>query len=255
MPERPRMEVLVVAVLLTVVAVSPWLPRVKKREPATRVGLASLLPDHVGEWGLLERRDIAGVDGANELVEAPYVHPDGSLIQLTLEYGSDQRRVHELHYPHICHRVRGDVIVLLPQAPLYIDRDLAVPTFPFHWRESGSARSVYCRFWLVAEGTPTVDVPKVKLHQLVNGFLGRSTSAVMVRMDLPLTEVVTDDARLRAMTAQFAVELYRALPSEGRRLLFGDLAAAPRPQAAPKTVLRGGMKAQLFRFFSKTEGT
>lgn len=223
MSELRRGHLIAVLALLGAAAVSPWLPAPAKERPLARVGFADLVPDRAGPWKRVSLRELSPEGSANEMVEALFAAEGEPDALLTLEYSSDQRRAHELHYPHICHRVRGDELVIHPERRLALVPGLELPLFAFEWHQRPAGARASCVFWVVLDGEPTSDVAAVKWRQLWTGLLGHVHEGVLVRLDtLHAGEPdVAARARVAASLESFLRELHAALPPGAGPRLFG----------------------------------
>ena len=107
-------NIVVLALLGLLTLAGPLLGHPNKFDRGKRVDFAAMMPVNPGQWEQLSLKNSENLPDKldiNELYQALYVHPVFGEVALTLEYTSDSRREFELHYPDICHSIRGDLVV------------------------------------------------------------------------------------------------------------------------------------------------
>ena len=151
-----------------------------------RVGFAAMIPERLGEWNQISvKSSDTPTDqlDVNEIHQVLYSHPSLGLVALTLEYTSDSRREFELHYPDVCHSVRGDEVVVYPPDRFELSDGRFIEAAIMNWQQRNGGHKAVTAYWYVTPEGITTDTMKLKINQALSGLLSRPEAAVMVRFD------------------------------------------------------------------------
>jgi EpsI family protein len=176
----------IVLTVLGVIAVSAGSSHsLEKFDRDKRLGITGQVPAVLGEW-----RDItppssqpASSSAYNELYRALYEHPRLGRIALTIEYTSDSRRQFELHYPEVCHKVRGDLVIPYPAWNLVLAEGTSLRAAVMSWQQRDDGYAALSAYWYVTGDGITTDTVRLKRDQALSGLLRRPAEAAMVRFD------------------------------------------------------------------------
>jgi EpsI family protein len=195
---------LVLLVLAAIVLAGSPPAALEKLNPHRELGVRDRLPTALGRWQDVtppEHQPGAG-NNYNEIFQGLYEHPALGRVALTIEYTSDSRRQFELHYPDICHEIRGDRVVPYPPSSLLLAEGGSVEAALMSWHRPGGGRGALTAYWYVTRKGVTIDTIDLKWAQALSGLLRRPSEAVMVRLDSfydPLEESGHRESRLRAI--------------------------------------------------------
>ena len=151
-----------------------------------RVGFAAMIPESPGQWSQVsvkssdvptEQLDI------NEIYQVLYSHPSYGQVALTLEYTSDSRREFELHYPDVCHSIRGDQVVLYPPGRFELSDGRFIEAAMMNWQQRNGGYNAVTAYWYVTPEGITTDTMRLKVKQALSGLFSKPEAAVMVRFD------------------------------------------------------------------------
>jgi len=192
-------------VLLGLLAVAgPLLGHPEKFDRSQRVGFATMIPARMGEWDQLSVKDSEKLPGEldiNELYQVLYSHPTYGQVALTLEYTSDSRRQFELHYPDICHSIRGDRVVSYPLRLFELSDGRSINVATMEWQQRNDGFSAVTAYWYVTPEGVTVDSMKLKIKQALAGLFSRPEQAVMVRFDAFYEQTLSPKKRTELFAA------------------------------------------------------
>jgi len=227
----PTLPTIVVIGVLAVVAVSAGRSHsLDKFDTDRRLGVSGQIPAALGDWRAVmpaAAEDQAGI-AYNEVYQALYEHPHFGRIVLTVEYTSDTRRQFELHYPDVCHRVRGDTVVNYPRWNLLLAGGESVPAAVMSWQQPDEGYAALAVYWYVTREGITTDTVSLKWQQAFSGLMSRPSEAAMVRLDSFYqsdSPELERQARLHAVT-DFAGRLEEALEPRLAKTLFNHLNGA-----------------------------
>lgn len=177
----------VVLVLLGFLAVAgPLLGKPIKFDRNKRVGFAKMIPANPGEWTQISSKsseDMPDKLDINELYQVLYSHPSLGQVALTLEYTSDSRREFELHYPDVCHSIRGDDVVPHPPGRFSLTDGRFIDAAMMNWKQRNGGYSAMTAYWYVTADGVTTDSMKLKMKQAFSSLFSTPEEAVMVRFD------------------------------------------------------------------------
>ena len=199
-----------------------------KFDPHRQLGFEQMIPAELEQW----KRVVVGSPGTppdslriNEFFQALYTHPDYGKLAITLEYTSDTRRRFELHYPDICHSIRGDKVITYPAADMRLARGSLISYSMMNWQQARGASNAITVYWYVTQDGTTTNTLKLKTDQILSGLLRRPREALMVRLDAfydrPLN--IAGRSKLKAGIQQMINHLHSNLDPLSRDLLFYKL--------------------------------
>ena len=93
----------------------------------------------------IEKNDV----NYNEIYQALYTHPEFGRMAVTIEYTSDSRRQFELHYPNICHEIRGDQVIEFPSRNLVLPDGRSVEAAIMSWQQPHDGNEALTAYWYV----------------------------------------------------------------------------------------------------------
>ena len=221
-------ELFVLLVLTAVSTAGTSLGGQVKFDPDRQLGFEQMIPTELEQW----ERLVVGSPGAppdglmiNELFQALYTHPDYGRLAITLEYTSDTRRQFELHYPDICHSIRGDQVITYPAEDLRLADGRFVRYSMMDWQQHPGASSALTVYWYVTPDGTTINTFQLKMDQFLSGLLRRPGEALMVRLDAfydrPLD--MANRSKLKAGILQMINHLHANLDPLSQDLLFNEL--------------------------------
>lgn len=194
-----------ILVLLGFLAVArPLIGHPLKFDGDKRVGFAAMIPATMGEWDQVSSTESAKLPeelNINELYQALYSHPTLGLVALTLEFTSDNRREFELHFPDICHSIRGDRVVSYPPERLHLSDGRSIDVAVMDWQQANGGHSAVTAYWYVTPDGITIDSMNLKIKQALAGLLSRPGKAVMVRFDAFYEKALNPQKRTDLLTA------------------------------------------------------
>lgn len=194
-------------------------------EPAASVEFGRFVPESMGRWKRVAVRDPADLPEAvqvNEFFQALYGHPEFGQYSITLEYTADSRRRYELHYPDVCHGVRGDRLVIHPPQALDAGGAAPIQVALMEWQHPNRRHQALAVYWYVTSDGITADSVRLKWDQALSGLLGRPEAAVLVRVDAFFEQALTPPRRdrLLAGVGDLVRALHRELDEPVKALLF-----------------------------------
>ena len=217
----------ILVVLLFVTAGEQMFPALEKFGKDKQLGIKDQIPANLGDWSKvnsakpIENNDV----NYNEIYQALYTHPEFGRMAVTIEYTSDSRRQFELHYPNICHEIRGDEVIEFPSRNLVLPDGHSVEAAIMSWQQPHDGNEALTVYWYVPRRGVTIDTVKLKWDQALSGLLRRPSEAVMVRFDSFYRSVLPGlqrESRMKAVD-DLASHLNRALKPDLSRQLFTQL--------------------------------
>jgi len=202
-------------------------PALEKFGKDRQLGIKDQIPANLGDWTKvnpttpIENNDV----NYNEIYQALYTHPEFGRMAVTIEYTSDSRRQFELHYPNICHEIRGDQVIEFPSRNLALPDGRSVEAAIMSWQQPHDGNDALTAYWYVTRQGVTTDTVKLKWDQALSGLLRRPSEAVMVRFDSFYRSVLPGlqrESRMKAVD-DLASHLNRALKPDLSRQLFTQL--------------------------------
>jgi len=202
-------------------------PALEKFGKDRQLGIKDQIPANLGDWTKvnpttpIENNDV----NYNEIYQALYTHPEFGRMAVTIEYTSDSRRQFELHYPNICHEIRGDQVIEFPSRNLVLPDGRSVEAAIMSWQQPHDGNDALTAYWYVTRQGVTTDTVKLKWDQALSGLLRRPSEAVMVRFDSFYRSVLPGlqrESRMKAVD-DLASHLNRALKPDLSRQLFTQL--------------------------------
>ena len=224
-PWHAKATILVVLLFLT--AGGQMFPALEKFGKDKQLGIKNQIPANLGDWTKvnpttpIENNDV----NYNEIYQALYTHPEFGRMAVTIEYTSDSRRQFELHYPNICHEIRGDQVIEFPPRNFALPDGRSVEAAIMSWQQPHGGNEALTAYWYVTRQGVTTDTVKLKWDQALSGLLRRPSEAVMVRFDSFYRSVLPGLQRETRMKAvdDLASHLNRALKPDLSRQLFTQL--------------------------------
>ena len=217
----------ILVVLLFLAAGGQMFPALEKFGKDKQLGIKDQIPANLGDWTKvnpttpIENNDV----NYNEIYQALYTHPEFGRMAVTIEYTSDSRRQFELHYPNICHEIRGDEVIEFPSRNLVLPDGRSVEAAIMSWQQPHDGNDALTAYWYVTRQGVTTDTVKLKWDQALSGLLRRPSEAVMVRFDSFYRSVLPGlqrESRMKAVD-DLASHLNRALKPDLSRQLFTQL--------------------------------
>lgn len=224
-PWHAKATILVVLLFLT--AGEQMFPALEKFGKDKQLGIKDQIPAILGDWTKvnpttpIENNDV----NYNEIYQALYTHPEFGRMAVTIEYTSDSRRQFELHYPNICHEIRGDEVIEFPSRNLALPDGRSVEAAIMSWQQPLGGNEALTVYWYVTRQGVTIDTVKLKLDQALSGLLRRPSEAVMVRFDSFYRSVLPGlqrESRMKAID-DLVSHLNHALKPDLSRQLFTQL--------------------------------
>ena len=206
---------MVLALLGLLAVAGPLLGHPHKFDRSKRVNFAEMIPASPGEWEQISIRNSGETPeelDINELYQSLFSHPDLGQVALTLEYTSDSRREFELHYPDICHSIRGDRVVSYPPRHLELSDGHRIDVATMEWQQRNDGFSAVTAYWYVTPDGVTIDSMELKIKQALSGLFSRPEQAVMVRFDAFYEQTLSPKKRTELFAAINA--LSRQIESE-----------------------------------------
>ena len=217
----------VLVVLLFVAAGGQMFPSLEKFGKDKQLGIKDQIPANMGSWSKVTSALPIENNGVNynEIYQTLYTHPEFGRMAVTIEYTSDSRRQFELHYPDICHEIRGDRVIEFPSRNLVLPDGTSVEAAIMTWQQPQEGNGALTAYWYVTRQGVTTDTVKLKWDQAVSGLLRRPSEAVMVRFDSFYRSVLPGPQRETRMKAvdDLVSHLNHALKPDLSRQLFTQL--------------------------------
>lgn len=175
----------VLLMLATIALVESHQATLDKFNQHRELGVRERLPTAFERWQDItpSENQQGAVSNYNEIFQGLYEHPELGRVALTVEYTSDSRRQFELHYPDICHEIRGDRVVPYPPSVLFLADGGSVEVALMSWHQPGDGHEALTAYWYVTRTGVTTDTIALKWAQALSGLLRRPSEAVMVRLD------------------------------------------------------------------------
>jgi EpsI family protein len=217
----------ILVVLLFLAAGGQMFPALEKFGKDKQLGIKDQIPANLGDWSKvnpatpIENNDV----NYNEIYQALYTHPEFGRMAVTIEYTSDSRRQFELHYPNICHEIRGDEVIEFPSRNLVLPDGRSVEAAIMSWQQPHNGNDALTTYWYVTRQGVTTDTVKLKWDQALSGLLRRPSEAVMVRFDSFYRSVLPGlqrESRMKAVD-DLVSHLNHALKPDLSRQLFTQL--------------------------------
>ena len=190
---------LVVLVLLGLLTLAgPLLGHPHKFDGDKRLGFVAMMPANPGQWEQLSIKNSEKLPeklNINELYQSIYVHPDFGEVMLTLEYTSDSRREFELHYPDICHSIRGDQVVQFPKQPVVLFDGREINAEVMSWQQRNEGYRALTAYWYVTPDGIATSSMELKVKQALSGLFSKPEEVVMVRFDAFYEETLSSTKR------------------------------------------------------------
>jgi len=177
---------LILALLGSLAVAGPLLGHPDKFDRGKKVGFAQMIPERLGEWERVATKvaeEMPAELDVNEIYQVLYAHPNFGQVALTLEYTSDSRREFELHYPDVCHSIRGDRVVTYAPARLDLSDGRHIDAAMMNWQQRNGGYNAITAYWYITADGLTTDSMKLKVKQALSGLFSRPEEAVMVRFD------------------------------------------------------------------------
>jgi EpsI family protein len=217
----------IVVALLFLAAGGQMFPALDKFGKDKQLGIKDQIPASMGGWSRvnpttpIEKNNV----NYNEIYQALYTHPEFGRMAVTIEYTSDSRRQFELHYPNICHEIRGDQVIEFPSRNLTLPDGRSVEAAIMSWQQPHDGNDALTAYWYVTRQGVTTDTVKLKWDQALSGLLRRPSEAVMVRFDSFYRSVLPGlqrESRMKAVD-DLVSQLNHALKPDLSRQLFIQL--------------------------------
>jgi len=218
--------ILVLLGLLTVAG--PLVGHPNKFDRDKKVGFAQMIPERMGEWARVSvkfGKEMPAELDVNEIYQALYAHPGFGKVALTLEYTSDSRREFELHYPDVCHSIRGDKVVTYASERLDLPNGRHIDAAMMSWQQHNTGYNAITVYWYITADGVTTDSMKLKVKQALSGLFSRPEDAVMVRFDAFYEQNLNPQKRMDLIASIKALNqnIEREIDSKANTLLYKQL--------------------------------
>jgi len=206
----------------------PLLGHPLKFDRSKRVDFAAMMPVNPGQWEQVSLKNSESLPDKldiNELYQALYAHPVYGEVALTLEFTSDSRREFELHYPDICHSVRGDMVVPFPKDQIALSDGSEINAEIMSWQQRNDGYRALTAYWYVTPDGITTDSMELKIKQALSGLFAKPEQAVMVRFDAFYEETLSSEKRSMLLSAIRALnrDIESQIDSKTKTLLYTHL--------------------------------
>ena len=205
-------------VLLAALAGGSVLHARRVRPAAEPVRFDEVMVARAGDWTRVTGRAQRTEVNVDALTSARYRRADGALLQLTLAASGDARRQFEMHYPDVCHEIRGDAVNALGPAVVPLAGGGAWPARAFSWSQPSYPAGALCLYGVVFGGRPMPHSLAAKWTQLSASLLGQTLEGHVLRVDVFAPR--ENEARLAA-ALDFLTALDASLDAPQRASLFG----------------------------------
>ena len=217
----------VLGVLLLLVAGVQMFPALEKFGKDKQLRITDQIPASMGNWSKVTTSAPIQDNGVNynEIYQALFTHPEFGRMAVTIEYTSDSRRQFELHYPKICHEIRGDQVSEFPSRNLVLPDGSIIEAAIMTWQQPQGGNEALTAYWYVTREGVTTNTLKLKWDQALSGLLRRPSEAVMVRFDSfyrPVLPGLQRESRMKAVD-DLVSHLKHALKPDLSRQLFTQL--------------------------------
>ena len=217
----------VLGVLLLLVAGGQMFPALEKFGKDKQLRITDQIPASMGNWSKVTTSAPIQDNGVNynEIYQALFTHPEFGRMAVTIEYTSDSRRQFELHYPKICHEIRGDQVSEFPSRNLVLPDGSIIEAAIMTWQQPQGGNEALTAYWYVTREGVTTNTLKLKWDQALSGLLRRPSEAVMVRFDSfyrPVLPGLQRESRMKAVD-DLVSHLKHALKPDLSRQLFTQL--------------------------------
>ena len=219
MSRRLALQRALVLLTLGVLAAGSLVSARRARPFSDPVRFDHVMVPRVGAWVRLTETLARTEVNVDELTTARYSRGDGSLLQFTVAASGDARRHFEMHYPDVCHEIRGDQVNELGPRPVVLAAEREWPAQAFTWRQASRATGALCLYGLVFGGRPMPHSLAAKWTQLSASVLGTTLEGHMLRVDV-FAPSGTDDRLAAAI--DFLSSLDATLDAPLRGKLFGS---------------------------------
>jgi hypothetical protein len=213
--------------ILIVVALFSLFGNLEKYSPSKEMGFKKIMPVETDGWKLVRTSTKTGVEGfvsINEMFQGVYYHPVYGYMGITLEYSSDSRRRHELHFPDICQEARGDKVVKFPSFHVALNNGNTLPVALLSWEYRLKSQKALCAYWYVVNGEPSISTLSLKIKQIFAGLFNKPKDSVLVRIDRFYEKALTEDRLEKkiVLLKKFIKDLYSGMKGNTRSILYGS---------------------------------
>ena len=188
------------------------------RRDTTPIRFDAALPARADAWVRATGVGASAEVNVDRLVSARYARADGARLRFTIAASGDARRQFEMHYPDVCHEVRGDVVGDLGAAPVSAGGSSAWPARAFTWQQRSGNAGALCLYGVVFGSRAMPHSWSAKWTQMAASMAGSTLSGHMLRVDVFVPAATAD--RL-AVARAFLTSLDSALDESMRAALFG----------------------------------
>jgi len=209
-----------VLVLLGAVAAGSELQARRVRPASEPVRFDAVMVARAGEWARVTERTARAEVNVDALTIARYRRADGALLQLTLAASGDARRQFEMHYPDVCHELRGDAVNALGTTVVPLAAGGAWPARAFSWSQPSYPAGALCLYGVVFGGRAVPHSLAAKWTQLSASVLGKTLAGHVLRVDV---FAPTDNGARLSAALDFLTALDASLDAPLRVALFGRI--------------------------------
>ena len=140
MPNRATFSHIAAIVLLAALAIGSVAQAQRVRPVSEPVRFDAMTLARAGAWSRVPDSPTRSKVNVDALTSARYRRADGALLQLTIASRGDARRQFEMHYPDLCHELRGDVVDAQSPRLVSLPHGGPWPVQVFSWRPAARKR-------------------------------------------------------------------------------------------------------------------
>lgn len=218
MPNRATFSHIATTVLLTALAIGSVAQAQRVRPVSAPVRFDAMTLARAGAWSRVPDSPTRSKVNVDALTSARYRRADGALLQLTIASRGDARRQFEMHYPDLCHELRGDVVDAQSPRLVSLPHGGPWPVQVFSWRPAAPTTGALCLYGMVLGGRAVPHTLSAKWTQLSASLFGTTLAGHLLRVDVFAPRDL--ESRMSAGT-NFLSSLDGALDESMRAALFG----------------------------------
>jgi EpsI family protein len=225
-PLRWRALALLVAMCITALATLSAEPTVRLADRNAKFTLDTMIPRQFGGWAMDERQSAAIVNPEagglvsriyNQVLSRTYIHgATRRSVMLSIAYGEDQSRSHDLHVPDVCYPSGGFQIKESVRSEMVL-RQGSIPVK--HLVAQRIQRREPLTYWALIGDHVATSAVGAKLTALSYGLRGQVPDGIIFRVStVGLPDAVAFDTQ-----REFVQDLFDSLSSASRKRLSGLL--------------------------------
>jgi EpsI family protein len=221
---RRRALAIFLAMGITALATLWAEPTVRLADSNAKFNLDTMVPRQFGGWAMDERQSAAIVNPEagglvsriyNQVLSRTYIHgPTRRSVMLSIAYGEDQSRSHDLHVPDVCYPSGGFQIKEAVRSEMVL-RQGAIPVKRLVAQRI--QRREPLTYWALIGDKVATSATDAKLTGLSYGLRGQVPDGIIFRV----STVGLPDEMAFATQQEFVQDLFDSLPSASRKRLSG----------------------------------